>query len=294
MKHTTAHLLSFVFLAGMIFALAALLFADTVYFYFTAILSTIMVLTVKVATIFVQGPEMKKLSTRMTSSESQYESSLQLMLVLVICLKTGKFTWSSASSLFSSVLMIGKSGAESHLTFGRANLLEQTGPGWRGLLKKLKLLTTYAPVFIATAAFRLTALAVVFTEDKNLWLLAMMSLSFVAPSVLLLLTKICALKDLSVGELWSSTMGELSTHSLWGNRGREGSKRLQLFMQVYLLLLHSSFMVMVLLDRLPHMSVNSIVNLRPLPATVERLRIGAIVSLSTGWISRVVLTPPWI
>ena len=120
-----------------------------------------MVLSIKVTAMIVHGPELKKLSTRMTSSESQYESSLQLMLVLLICLKTGDFTASSVSSLLSSVVMIGKSGAESHLTFGRENLIEQTGPGWRGLLKKLKLLLTYAPVFIATTSARLTALAIV-------------------------------------------------------------------------------------------------------------------------------------
>ena len=94
-----------------------------------------MVLSIKVTALVVHGPELKKLSTQMTSLESQYESSLQLMLVLVICLKTGEFIWSSASSLLSSVVMIGKSGAESYLTFGSKNLIEQTGPGWRGLLK---------------------------------------------------------------------------------------------------------------------------------------------------------------
>ena len=297
LKHTTAHLLSLAILCSI--AVAAMFFIGSYvpdYWYFTAILATIMILSVKVATIFVQGPEMKKLSMRMTSLESRSESSLQLMLVLVICFKTGKFTWSSANSLLSSVLMIGKSGAESHLTFGRENLLEQTGPGWRGLFKKLKLLTTYSPVFIATAAFRLTALAVVFTENF-FWFYTMMLLSVVPPTMLFLLTKICALKDLSVMDLWISEMGEISTISLWGGRGREGSKKLQLFMQVYLLLLHSSFMVMVLLDiRLPNMSFSGRVRyqLQPLPATAERVRIGAIVSLSTGWLSGVVLTPPSI
>ena len=253
-----------------------------------------MILGMKLTTIFVHGPEMKKLSTRMTSSESKSESSLQLLLALTICLKTGKFTWFSVSSLLSSVVMIGKSGTESHLTFGRENLLEQTGPGWRGLLKKLKLLATFAPVFIATAAFRLTALAVVITEDVS-WFTPMMLLSFAAPSILLTLTKICALKDLSVRDLWTSAIGEISTHSLWGCRGREGSQKLQLFMQVYLLLLHSSSMVMVLLDiRLPYVSYSGLVNLRAETATVERLRIGAIVSLSTGWLPWVVLTPPSI
>ena len=65
MKHPTAHLLSFALLfglaAGAYFVLLALVPA---YFYFTAILSTIMVLSVKVIAIFVHGPEMKKLSTQ--------------------------------------------------------------------------------------------------------------------------------------------------------------------------------------------------------------------------------------
>ena len=65
-------------------------------------------------------------------------------------------------------------------------------------------------------------------------------------------------------------------------------------MQVYLLLLHSSVMVMVLLDIIPNVYFFGRVNLRPLPAAAERLRIGAFICLSIGWLSRVVLTPPWI
>ena len=152
-----------------------------------------MVLSVKVMALVVHGPELKKLSTRMTSSESQYESSLQLLLVLVICFKTGEFTSSSISSLLSSVVMIGKSGAESYLTFGSENLLEQTGPGWRGLLKKLKLLATYAPVFIATTSSRLTALAVVFTWEYTIFGV-LVALSLPAPSLLLIFLKTWALK----------------------------------------------------------------------------------------------------
>ena len=188
-----------------------------------------MILGKKLTTIFVHGPEMKKLSTRMTMSESHSESSLQLMLALAICLKTGKFTWFNINSMLSSVLMIGKSGAESHLTFGRENLLEQTGPGWRGLLKKLRLLAVYSPVFIATTCSRLTALAVALTYDLLLGLVIFLPLSLAAPSLLLLLTKICALKDLSAVDLVKAVLGEQTTHSLWGGRGREGSRKLHLF-----------------------------------------------------------------
>ena len=274
MKHPTAHLLSFALLGGLATALTYLLLLVPAYFYFTAILSTIMVLSIKVIGLFAHGTELKKLSTRMTSSESQYESSLQLMLVLVICLTTGKFTWSSISSLLSSVVMIGKSGAESHLTFGSENLLEQTGPGWRGLLKKLKLLSVYSPVFIATTCSRLTAFAVTLSF-ATLGLILFLPLSLAVPSIVLFLTKICALKDLSAVDLVKGVLGEQTTHSLWGGRGREGSKTLHLFMQVYLLVIHSIFMVLILVLGL-WLVLGS--------ATSARLQIGAVVSLSTGWL----------
>ena len=96
-----------------------------------------MVLGVKLLALFVQGPETKKLSTRLTSAESQYESSLQALMVVAICLKKESLTANSISSLLSSMLVISKSGAESYLTFGGENKLENCGSGWKGLLNKL-------------------------------------------------------------------------------------------------------------------------------------------------------------
>ena len=136
LKHPTAHIFSFAILVSLAAALNYLMVHAPNYFYFSAIVSTIIVLSVKLVALFVHGPELKKLSTRTTSSESRYESSPQLILVLAICFKSGNFTLYSASSLLSSILMIGKSGAQSHLTFGSENLIEKTGRGWRGLLKK--------------------------------------------------------------------------------------------------------------------------------------------------------------
>jgi len=275
-----AHLLSLAILVGLAVALFFLLVVFPAYFYFTAILSTIMVLSIKVTATVAHGPELKKLSTRMTSSESQYESSLQLILVLAICFKTGQFTASSISSLLSSVVMIGKSGAESYLTFGSENLLEQTGPGWRGLLKKLKLLAIYAPVFIATTSSRLTATAVVFMWAWYLGLFVFLPLSLAGPTLLLSILKTRALKDLSVVDLVKAVLGEQTTHTLWGGRGREGSRNLQMFMQVYLLLLHSSLLALVLLVISPYVGPYS----SPTAAAIERLTTGAIVSLATGWL----------
>ena len=241
-------------------------------------MSTIMILSIKVAALFVHGPEMKKLSTRMTSLESQCESSLQLMLVLAISLSTGRFNWVSLSSFLSSVLMIGKSGAESYLTFGNDNLIELAVGGLQGLLRKLKLLAIYSPMFVATTASRLTALAVMFTWDTAAMGIVLLPLSLAAPTLLLLLTKLCKLKDLSVLDLVKAVLGEQTTHSLWGKRGRERGRRLQLFMQIYLLLVHSALMSLVLMD------VQVIYGPRVPTATLVRCQTGAGVSLAIGWL----------
>ena len=287
-------------------ALVVPLFFFPSFFYLTAVLSTIMVVSVKVVAIFVHGPEVKKLSTRMTSLESQYESSLQLMLVLVICFTTGEFTLAKANSLFSGVVIIGKSGAESYLTFGSQNLLEHTGTeeqksslidklkgGLWGLLNKLKILAAYSPAFIATAASRLTAMAVVlqYTLFTFTQVLVYLPLSLVLPSTILFIAKSKALEDLSAVDLVKAVIGEMTTHTLWGGRGREGSKKLQLFMQVYFLLLHSICMVLVLLGSLPVLWCNTPPYCTLGAARFGRLQIGAILSLSTGWLPRVVLTP---
>ena len=53
-------------------------------------------------------------------------------------------------------------------------------------------------------------------------------------------------KDLSVIEILEGVIGELTTHSLWGGRGREGSKGIQLFMAIYLVLVHTLHSVLAL------------------------------------------------
>ena len=283
-------MLSFAILGILSVGLAFLLQKVPTYFFVTAILSASMMVGVKLTAMFVHGPEAKRLSTRMTSTESQYESSLQLMVVLAICLNSGRVSKPCASSLASSVVMIGKSGAESYLTFGSENLIEQTGRGKRGLFNKLKLFGTYAPVFIATTSARLTALAVIFTWQPLAGGLFLLPLSIVAPTLLFLLMKCCALKDLSVVELVKAVIGEQTTHCLWGGRGREGSKQLQLFMEIYLLLLHSIFMVPVLL---PLLVKEKGLTFDLDEGVLRRIRIVAIFSVTAGWHSRVVLTSVW-
>ena len=142
-------------------------------------------------------------------------------------------------------------------------------------------------MFIATAVSRLTALAAVLIWQARFGAAVLVPLSL-APSILFLLIKPCTLTDLSVVDLVKAVLGEMTTHSLWGGRGREGSKKLQLFMQIYLLILHSTFMLMIFFDIHPIFAKD----LKASASTVERLQAGAIVSLTTGWLSRLVLTSP--
>ena len=122
-----------------------------------------------------------------------------------------------ASSLASSIVMIGKAGAESYLTFGKENLIEQTGHGRQGLLRKLKLFASYAPVFVATTSSRIIALAVVFNWQPIIGFLLFLPLSIIAPILLLLMMKLFAsMKDLTVVDLVLGVIGEQSTTCRWG------------------------------------------------------------------------------
>ena len=235
---------SFLFLAALFYFLVVLSFGFHRFFYYSAILSTTMVLGVKILAVFVHGPEMKKLSTRTTAAESQYESSLQLLLVFIISMMNRNFTTTRINALVSSILVIGKSGAESYLTFGQDNLLEKCGPGFTGLLKKLKLLATYAPVFTATALYRLSATGIIITWEPGMMGM-LIGITIAILFGLLLLIKMCKLDDLTLADLLEGVVREITTHTLWGERGREGSRKIQLFVAVYMTTIHTIFLALV-------------------------------------------------
>ena len=279
------------FLAAPNFAVVFLFLCFPSYFFYSAVLSTIMVLGIKVLALFVHGPEMKKLSTRATAAESQGESSLQVLLVALIALRTQKVSASSASSIFSSILMISKSGAESYLTFGEENKMEKCGRGFRGLLNKLKLLATYSPVFLATAVFRLSTLVVVFAWDYLFGFCFLLPLTLGLPSLLLLFLKICKLKDLSVVEIFDGVMGEMITHTLWGGRGREGSKKIQLFMTVYLVLFNTIYLLFTFFNiRMDQRPTVVDCDLVPIMCQASIREPAAISCIVLGWLPRVVLS----
>ena len=132
-------------ITGVIFAVRGLveLFLDrSPIFYYLASVSAATVITVKILALFVHGPEMKKLSLRATLAESSNESAIQLIFVTIISLWARELTKTGLMSMISSIVMIGKSSAESYLTFGSKNELEEVS-----VLKHIFLLSTISPPF---------------------------------------------------------------------------------------------------------------------------------------------------
>ena len=141
------------------------------------------------------------------------------------------------------MLLIGKSGAESSLTFS-----EQIDFHKVPLKKKLFLLFSFAPVYILSALFRIITLALI--SDRNLVYLYLV-LALGVPVIVLLMLKIAdwqSLEDLTPGHIILGVIGELTSISLWGGKSREGSKKLCLGMASYILLLNTVFLSVIYSD----------------------------------------------
>ena len=120
-------------------------------FRYPAIFITVSIVATKTVAVFLHNPRMKSLSRNMSESEAFFESALQLTLLLHIWLSGGKV---NKSTIFSSVLVIGKVGAENLLNDGE----QLKGKNfWERLLLILK----FIPVMALTAIFRLGSGALV-------------------------------------------------------------------------------------------------------------------------------------
>ena len=211
-----------------------------------AIACTIPLLGTKVLALFAHGPEMRKLVVRTTSSECQFESALQLWLLAWIFQSTGEYKgliW--LSSGLSSILLIGKSGAESSLTFS-----EQIDFHEVPLKKKLGLLFLCAPVFILSALFRIITLALI--TDRDL-LYTWLPLALGLPVVVIWMLKLAgleSLEDLTPGHILLGVLGELTSITLWGEKTREASKNFCLAMASFILLLNTIFLSIIYSDPL--------------------------------------------
>ena len=211
-----------------------------------AIACTVPLLAIKFLALFAHGPEMKKLVVRTTSSECQFESALQLWLLLWIFQSTGEYKglqW--LSSVVTSILLIGKSGAESSLTFSNQISFDEVR-----LKKKIGLLLWFAPVYILSALFRIITLALL--TDRDLFF-PWAALALGLPLSVLLILKLArfkSLEDLTPGCILLGVLGELTSITLWGEKTREASKNFCLAMGSFILLLNTAFLSIIISDPL--------------------------------------------
>ena len=191
---------------------------------------------------------MKKLSLKASLAESSNESVFQLIFVALISFWAKETTTTGLMSMTSSIVMIGITAAESHLTFGLKNELEGVS-----VFKHVKLLATFLPVFILTAMFRIGSLTLIMAQNWQmglLWVLPCAALIFLGVLLALKLCcrKLAGLEKLSIGDIFVTYSRELSTISNWGRLGREESRKLQLVAAAHHLLVYSIFLLVIIND----------------------------------------------
>ena len=140
----------------------------------------------------------------------------------------------------SLILLIGKSGAESSLTFSEQLSLDEVP-----FKKKLALLLWFALVYILSALFRIITLALI--TDRDL-LYPWLGLALGLPLTVLLILKLAgleSLEDLTPGHILLGVLGELTSITLWGEKTREASKHFCLAMALFILLLNTVFLAII-------------------------------------------------
>ena len=113
--------------------------------FYPALLVTATIVFTKTVAVFLHSPGMKRLSLKMSECECFFESSLQLTLLTHIWLSGGRVYM---STIFSSMLVIGKVGAENLLNDG--DQLKN-----KSFWERLLLTGKFIPVIALTAVFRL-------------------------------------------------------------------------------------------------------------------------------------------
>ena len=137
--------------ATIMVGLGVLLWHWPLAFHYPAVIITISIVATKTVAVFLHSPRIKSLSRKMSESEAFFESALQLTLLLHIWLSGGNV---AKSMIFSSVLVIGKVGAENLLNDG-----EQLKG--KNFWERLLLISKFIPVMALTAIFRLGSGALV-------------------------------------------------------------------------------------------------------------------------------------
>ena len=214
-------------------------------------------LGLKLMTVFVQGPTMKKIGLMATSHEATYEAGLQMFFVLAETFfqdHTPDMT-TTTHSLLSSLLTITKAAVEAQLTFAINDKMTE-----QPFVTKIIQIVRLGPVFAFTTFHRITGLAVLFYCLSTYVVPTYVQCSFICshvvlfgvllllPLIVLVLCKICYLKDILLSELVMGVFGEMFTITIWGKRGREKSRALQLIFFFSYFTLYTFLFLYVLID----------------------------------------------
>ena len=219
--------------------------------------------------------------------EAQFESTFQITIIFFGLIWTPandlRFNdewWQTLVafiSLSSSLFTICKASTESLLTFGQENKLADVS-----LFQQLKMIAKFSPVFALTTFFRAGCLCSTtmaagvgsygYGVNSGFYAAAFsVPLVLTVPFVVLMLFK-WFLPEVTLGNLMLGVLGEALTITVFGKSRREGSRRLQLAMAVFHLILHTVTTIFVLATMPSH--------------RVWPLFNGfAIASLSCGWVA---------
>ena len=130
---------------ALVVGLGMLFWHRPLVFHYPAVIVTSTIVFTKTVAVVLHSPGMKRLSLKMSECECFFESSLQLTLLTHIWLSGGKVYM---STIFSSMLVIGKVGAENLLNDG--DQLKD-----KSFWERLILTGKFIPVIALTAVFRL-------------------------------------------------------------------------------------------------------------------------------------------
>ena len=176
-----------------------------------------------------------KIGLMATSHEATYEAGLQIFFVMAETFFQDHTpdTTTTIHSLLSSLLTITKAAVEAQLTFAINDRMTDQ-PFVTKIIQTVKL----GPVFAFTTFHRITGLAVLFyclssalqCSHSQCYFkeIVLFGVLLLLPLIVLVLCKICYLKDILLSELVMGVFGEMFTITIWGKRGREKSRALLL------------------------------------------------------------------
>ena len=236
------------FLPIMLVSFSVSCFVSIIWFplllFYPAVLSVIILLIVNILEVFYPTPNIEKLSSKLNMADNIFDAPCQLLLTTFMWLTSGEM---HLSAMMISIFFIGKVSTEQYLMDKPEDLLND-----KSFTEKITLMLRFMPLFSLTAFFRCGAF-VVFLIDYHKFRIINTEFSILTLIFLTLFYTVVVylsfmlmffgwrrtvpeLREMSVMEVTTSMVGELTTVTTWGSLGRRGARRIQMVMNTLLLL----------------------------------------------------------